>query len=131
MGTTAEDLIYTLPSKVAGKFGHKWVKSGPKIIKVKGFSPEKCFLHKGARATNDYEHKTSAIHMYNRYPHPAVTKYLEEHGAKVDWDKFALAELIQWFFRTAIRIPDGPRVKLHIASPRMEYLFKEWLYDET
>jgi hypothetical protein len=127
MDVKAGDLLYTLPSKVAGKRGGKWVKNGTKIIKVKGFSPENCFLHKGARATNDYAYKTAAIHVYNRYPHPSVKRYLQEQGGEVNDDSYALAELIQWFFRTAIRLPNGPEVKLHIASPRMERLFKDWL----
>jgi hypothetical protein len=127
MDIRAADLMYTLPSSIAGKKGDKWVKSGAKLIKVKSFSPENCFLQKGARATNDYAHKTAAIHAYNRYPHPAVTRYLEEHGANVDADAFALAEFIQWFFRSAIRVPYGPVVKLHIVSPRMNKLFKDWL----
>lgn len=129
METSADDLIYTMPSTVAGKRGGKWVKNGARVIKVKSFSPENCFLHKGARETNNYSYKTSAIHAYNRYPHPAVTKYLQEHGGIVDHDSFALAEMIQWFFRTAIRIPNGPKVKFHIVSPRMELLFVKWLYD--
>ena len=128
MDVKADDLIYTLPSAIAGKKGDKWIKKGPRIIKVKSFSPENCYLHKGARATNDYAHKTAAIHAYNRYVHPAVKTYLREHGGVVDDNSFALAEMIQWFFRTAIRVPDGPKVKLHIVSPRMEKLFKDWLY---
>jgi hypothetical protein len=127
MGATQEKLMYTLPSNIAGKRGQKWIKTGNKVIKAKGYSPENCFLHKGARATNDYAHKTSAIHLYNRYANPAVTRYLGEHGAKVNEDNFALAELVQWFFRTAIRVPNGPKVKLHILSPRMNHLFKTWL----
>lgn len=128
MDVNAEDLIYTLPSAIAGKAGDKWIKNRPKVIKVKSFSPETCFLHKGARATNNYAGKTAAIHAFNRYPHPAIKTYLQENGGIVSDDNFALAEMIQWFFRTAIRIPNGPKVKLHIVSPRMDRLFKDWLY---
>jgi hypothetical protein len=127
MDASPANLMYTLPSDVAGKNGNKWIKNGKKVIKVKGYAPESCFLHKGARATNDYVHKTSAIHMYNRFANPAVTRYLAENGAEVDQENFALAEMVQWFFRTAIRVPNGPKVKLHIVSPRMAYLFNEWL----
>ncbi|GAB3547427.1 DEAD/DEAH box helicase family protein [Noviherbaspirillum agri] len=128
MGVKVDDLIYTLPSTVVGKEGEKWNTRRKGVLKIKGFGAQSCFLHKGARATNDYAHKTAAIHAYNRYSHPAVKSYLEEQGAKVDEDSFALAELIQWFFRTAIREPNGPKVKLHIVSPRMDKLFKNWLY---
>ena len=131
MDVNPQELLYTLPSTIAGKNGNKWIRNGAKVVKVKGYSPENCFLHKGARATNNYSHKIAAIHLYNRYPHPAVKKYLEEQGALVDQDSFALAELIQWFFRTAIRVPNGPKVKFHIASPRMDYLFKEWLNNDN
>lgn len=130
MAVTPDKFQFTIPSNIAGKRGNKWAKSGAKIIKVKGYSSENCFLHKSARATNAYSHKTAAIHMYNRYAHPAVTQYLAEQGAPIDQDRFALAELIQWLFRTAIRVPNGPKVKINIASPRMEHLFLGWLYGD-
>jgi hypothetical protein len=128
MNVKTNDLIYTLPSAILGKKGDKWIKRGPRIVKVKGYGAETCYLHKAARATNSYADKTAAIHAYNRYPHPAVKSYLQEQGAIVDDDTFALAEMIQWLFRTAIRQPDGPKVKIHIVSPRMDKLFKDWLY---
>lgn len=126
MGAKTNDLIYTLPSSAVGKRGEKWVKRG-RLVKVKSYSPELCYLQKGARATNDYATRTSAIHAYNRYANLAVKTYLQEQGAFVDDDTFALAELIQWFFRTAIRVPSAGNVKLHIVSPRMHKLFTDWL----
>lgn len=127
MGIEAEDLIYTLPSKVVGKDGDRYLPSNKRPIKPKGFPANVCFLHKGARAVNDYSERTAAIHAYNRYIHPAITTYLKDHGAEVSDEAFALAEMIQWLFRTALRIPDGPTVQIHIAAPRMEKLFRDWL----
>lgn len=127
MDAKANELIYTLPSSAVGKRGDKWIKRG-RLVRVKGYGAETCYLQKGARATNDYANRYAAIHAYNRYPNLAVKTYLQEQGAFISDDSFALAELIQWFFRTAIRNPDGPKVKLHIVSPRMDKLFKDWLY---
>lgn len=127
MDARANDLIYTLPSAAVGKRGDRWVKRG-KLVRVKSYSPKTCYLQKGARATNNHANRTAAIHAYNRYPNVAVKTYLEEQGAAINDDSFALAELIQWFFRTSIRNPDGSKVKLHIVSPRMDKLFKDWLY---
>lgn len=128
MDAKVSNLIYTLPSGVVGKEGEKWNTRKKGVLKVKGYGAQSCFLHKGARATNDYAHKTAAIHAYNRYCHPAVKSYLGEQGARINEDSYALAELIQWIFRTAIRIPNGPKIKLHIVSPRMDRLFRDWLY---
>lgn len=127
MDAKANDLLYTMPSSAVGKRGDKWLKRQPRMLKIKSYGPETCFLHKGARATNDYAYKNAAIHAYNRYLHPAVKSYLVEYGANLSDDTFALAELIQWLFRTTIRQPDDSVLKLHIVSPRMDKLFKDWL----
>jgi hypothetical protein len=127
MEVRANDLIYTLPSSAVGKRGNRWIKRG-RLVKVKSYGPETCYLHKGARATNDYAERTAAIHAYNRYLHPAIKTYLEDHGAKISDDTFALAEMIQWLFRTAIRKPDQSKIKLHIVSPRMQKIFLDWLH---
>lgn len=84
------------------------------------------FLYSGARATNKYIHKTVAVHAYNRYPNVPIKAYLTDYGGNVDDDKFALAEMVQWLWRTAIRV--GKPVEFYILSKRMEDLFKGWLY---
>ncbi|MCF8150854.1 MAG: hypothetical protein K9K30_07770 [Burkholderiaceae bacterium] len=127
MNAKADDLIYTMPSEPLGKQGDKWDYRNRRI-KIKGFGPETCYLDKGARATNRHADKSAAIHAYNRYLNPSVTKYLEDHGARISHDTFALAELIQWVSRTTIRKPDNSTLRLHIVSPRMDKLYKGWLH---
>jgi hypothetical protein len=131
MRAKANDLIYTMPKAPLGMLGDGWLGPGHirhRRIEIKGYSPELCYLEKGTRATNRYENKSAAIHAYNRYLNPAIETYLKDHGAKVSDDSFALAETIQWVFRTTIRKPDRSKLKLHIVSPRRDKLFKTWLH---
>lgn len=68
------------------------------------------------------------IHAYNRYPNKNVKLYMQGYGVYIDDEQFALAEMVQWVWRSRIR--NGEPIKLCIASERMEKLFKEWLYLE-
>ena len=77
------------------------------------------------RATNDYDHKTHLVHAFNRYPNTAVKSYLQDYGQIVDDDIFALCELLQWIWRSAIR--KGEPITLCIVSTRMRKLFDKWL----
>ena len=49
------------------------------------------------------------------------------YGQPIDQDTFALAEILQWIWRSAIR--NGEPINLCILSPRMRELFLDWLYD--
>ena len=82
------------------------------------------------RATNNYGHKTRVIHAYNRYPPMEVEGYISswKESANIGGvarNQFALAEMVQWIYRSAIR--NGEEINLFILSERMENLFKEWL----
>lgn len=91
----------------------------------KGFEIEKCWIAVQTRATNIYSHKTHLLHLYNRYPNQSVKAYLQDYGVDIDDNVFALSELVQWVWRSAIR--NKQQIVLCIASPRMEKLFINWL----
>lgn len=114
-----EDVLYTLPKQLVVPDRGK-----PKI-QVRGYPPSECFLYAGTRATNLYSHKTVMIHAFNRYPLVSVSSYLQDYGFPVDPDHFALTELIQWVWRSAIR--EGKPIKLCIIPIRMRRLFDGWL----
>ena len=78
-----------------------------------------------ARASNEYANKEVMIHIYNRYPTPVITRYLDEYNVQHSSEAFALNELVQWVWRSAIR--NGKSIKLAILSNRMRDLFKNWL----
>lgn len=87
------------------------------------------FIPCNMRATNKYQHKKLAIHCYNRYPHLSISTYLKDYKANVDQDRFAVAEMLQWLFRSNIRTPDGT-VTVAIASERMHKLMTSWMNGE-
>ena len=91
-------------------------------------SVEKCWIATQTRATNDYAHKTHLCHLFNRYPNRSVKAYLQDYGYDVNDDVFALSELVQWVWRSAIR--NNEPIVLCIASGRMKKLFIEWLDSE-
>ena len=46
----------------------------------------------------------------------------------MDQDGYALSEMLQWIWRSAIR--DGKEINLYIPSKRMRTLLTDWI-DET
>ncbi|MDT1064380.1 hypothetical protein RM190_21140 [Paracoccus sp. CPCC 101403] len=113
-----EKLLTTLPKTNAEK-GAKYV-GNKKMRAVKN-----SWLWAGTRATNDHANKNVVVHLYNRYPNANVKAYFQSHGFPVDDDHFALSELIQFVFRSALR--NGESIDLYIASPRMKKLLVDWL----
>jgi hypothetical protein len=52
-------------------------------------------------------------------------KFFKKKNIEVNQDDWALSELIQWVWRSAIR--NGKPITLFIPSGRMRTLFKNWL----
>ena len=86
---------------------------------------ENTWIATQTRATNDYAHKTHVLHLFNRYPNQTIKAYLQDYECDVNSDVFALSELVQWVWRSAIR--NNESIVLCIASSRMKKLFIEWL----
>lgn len=78
-----------------------------------------------ARASEDYKQKTVMIHAYNRYPLVSITQYLTAKNIPYSSEVFALNELLQWLWRSAIR--DNQPITVSILSERMRELFDNWL----
>ena len=90
------------------------------------------FLDMKARATNLYADRDTCAYLVNRYENPIIHNYFVKHGLSVNNDMYALSELIQWLFRSAIR--KGKPINLYIPSKRMRSLLTAWLngtFDET
>lgn len=85
----------------------------------------RCWVASNARATNYYSGRHRLAYMLNLNPNPEVCKYFGKRGAKMSKDEFALAGLIQWVWRSAIR--KGEPITLYLPSSRMSSLFTEWL----
>ena len=90
------------------------------------------FLNQSARATNVYRNCHHLAYCVNVFFHPTIKGFLQVGGAEVDQDLYALSEMIQWIWRSAIRC--GEDIWVYIPSARMRNLLQDWLealaYDE-
>lgn len=94
-----------------------------KQIQGKGYT--KSFLSCNARATNAYKDRTAVAYMCNIFFNPILKNFFEQKGVRVEEDKWALSELLQFLFRSAIR--QGEPIKLYIPSKRMRRLLQRWI----
>ena len=83
------------------------------------------FLQISARATNEYRDKCNVAYMVNRFADPNVKKFFSERGCSINEDHFALSEMLQWIWRSAIR--DDKPINLYIPSSRMRSLLTDWI----
>ena len=95
--------------------------------KLKGNGYTSGFLACNARATNAYRERDHLAYCINIYYHPYLRSYFVEQGVDVHDDEYALSEMIQWIWRSAIR--DGKEIWVYIPSRRMRELLKKWLLD--
>lgn len=86
------------------------------------------FLQISARATNEYRDCTDIAYIANRYIDPNITKFFAKRGIKIDGDLFALSEMLQWIWRSAIR--DNKPINLYIPSKRMRTLLEKWIDEQ-
>lgn len=83
------------------------------------------FLQIGARATNAYRNCSHLAYMINRFADPNMKKFFYTKGCVVDEEQFALSEMLQWIWRSAIR--DDKPIDLYIPSSRMRKLLTDWM----
>ena len=92
---------------------------------IQGNGYRKRFISCNTRATNEYIDCNFLAYCCNRFMSPDYVDYFELFDVKVDQDLFALSELLQWLWRSSIRI-DKP-VSIYIPSKRMRELLIGWL----
>ena len=92
---------------------------------VGGSRYAKSFLACNTRATNEYKDRTVLAYLVNRYRNPFFVRYFRYYGVETNNDVFALSEMLQWLWRSALR--DGKHIVLYIPSKRMRDLLKAWL----
>lgn len=91
----------------------------------KGNGYTKGFVECNVRATNEYKHKTNLAYLINRYYNPMIEQFFTQRKVSIDRDTYALSELIQWMFRSAIR--ENKPINIYIPSERMRRLLEDWL----
>ncbi len=92
-------------------------------ISGKGYA--KGFLSSNIRATNEYRDRISVAYLINKYFNPYVKNFFYQNKIDVEEDAYAVSEMLQFIWRSAIR--DGKEINLYIPSSRMRNLLIEWI----
>jgi hypothetical protein len=95
--------------------------------KLSGQGYTKGYIACNARATNEYRHKTTLAYTVNRFVNPIIYGFFFEKDITVNQNLYALSEMVQWIWRSAIR--EGNEINLYIPSKRMRNLLLDWLND--
>lgn len=93
------------------------------LLSGNGYS--KGFLPCNARSTNEYMNCHYVMYLINRYMNPYVKKFIESFDVKInsaEEDMYALSEMIQFIYRSAIR--KGEDIWVYIPSERMRKLLQ-------
>lgn len=80
-----------------------------------------------SRATNEHREKRHLAYLVNRYPHPYHMAFFSKEGSELNKDEFAISELTQWIWRSAIR--ENKKIILYIPSYRMRNMLISFLND--
>lgn len=84
------------------------------------------FVSVNARATNEFQHKSTCIYFANIYVNPLTKNFFHKQGVEVNVDLYALSELLQWIFRSRT----GEPINVYIPSVRMRTLLERYLNNE-
>lgn len=87
------------------------------------------FVPFNARATNEYANRTYLAYLVNVFDNPYVIKWFQQQKVEINQEQFALSQLLQWIWRSAIR--NMQPINIYIPSERMRTLFLDWLYCEA
>lgn len=97
-------------------------------IKMSGKGYTRGFIPLNTRATNKYSDKSTLVYLCNRFLNPNYVNYFSAYDIEMNQDIYALSELLQWIWRSRIRL-DEP-INVYIPSMRMRELLIDWLDNE-
>ena len=69
------------------------------------------------------------IYSVNVFLNPYIVKYFSRKGVRLNEENYALSQLLQWIWRSAIR--NNEEINIYIPSSRMRLLLKAYLNKET
>ncbi len=108
--------------------GYKYIRrigKEDRAIPEREFNKLKCFVACNSRATNNFAERDVLMYLVNRFPDPEIGKFFAKKGVGIDNEMFALNEMLQWIWRSAIR--NRQEIHLYIPSSRMRNLLLDWL----
>lgn len=106
-----------------------WTTFGRAEDLLKGGGYSKGYITLGSRATNDYQDRTSVAYIANCYMDPLAKRFFKVHKIEVDEDKYALSEMLQFIWRSAIRC--GNEIWVYVPSARMRTLLENWIEENS
>lgn len=86
------------------------------------------YIAPNARATNVYSDRTVLCYPINRYIDPFYEAFFSVRNVSIDSDEYALTDMIQWIWRSAIRNEND--IQIYIPSQRMRMLLERYLFNE-
>lgn len=93
--------------------------------KLSGKGYSRGFLPCNSRATNAYKDRTCVAYCLNKYINSMVKMFFTSKGVCTDEDTYALSEMLQFIWRSAIR--EGKDIWVYIPSKRMRNLLIKWI----
>jgi len=93
--------------------------------KLAGLGYKNGFVAVNCRATNDFRRKTNLVYAANMFVNPFVEEFFRIKNVGFSSESFALAIMVQWMYRSAIR--ENKRINMYIPAKRMRNLLETWL----
>ncbi len=127
-------MLKQVKNNIYNIFANKWKSAGDKMLwtcfkntyeKLQKSKYKAHYLVFNSRATNKYAERTDLVYPVNIFLNPYYKEFFESRYVKIEEEKYALSEMIQWIWRSAIR-NDQP-IRIYIPSSRMRNLLKNWL----
>lgn len=83
------------------------------------------FVPLNAVSTNDHDRRLHLAYLVNVFEHPSITMWFRDQGITLNEDLYALSQMLQWIWRSAIR--RGERISVYVPSRRMRQLLIDFL----
>jgi len=93
------------------------------LLSGKGYA--KGYVASNMRATNEYMDRDCIAYLVNKYFNPNIKQFFVMNGITVNEDGYAISEMLQFIWRSAIR--RGNPINLYIPSKRMRDLLINWI----
>ena len=79
--------------------------------------------------TNSFKNCVNVAYLVNRYLNPVVKNFFKSRNVEVDEDGYALSEMLQFIWRSAIR--EYREINVYIPSSRMRDLLLIWIKENS
>lgn len=87
----------------------------------------KSYLVFNASAMNEYGNRHILAYMVNTFMPREVLRFYREIGYPGTDEEFAITNMLQWIWRSAIR--NGQPVELYLPSARMRRILQNWMHE--